>query len=361
MPFSASLYHYLPLFNLFLPLFAFLCLYLSSSTLLPLPLPLCTLTQISPLIKTPLIFRQLSLTARMSHNDAMEETDGAAAPLHLPSVRLEMTDMITKLRHEHEGLSDKVEDNSTRITSLDRKLEKEKLERELEGMKGEFRIIGYRWSLAELGRPGSAARRRFVSNLIRKAFINLGLIDEEIADSTPIDDLRPLGWKDGNPLVIKFGDQTVFHGIKERLPKVKHTTPSTLKIRENRPIILENMHNDLLRFRRSLLNDNNARTIYVEEKNYPPYLSLTKKVITNGAPSRSSIDVEWSDARFLDPILNHDAYAREIRQQAAGRRNGSFGAANLRGYQRGRGTPRGAGRNRGGRPNSCSQRNSQSQ
>ena len=156
--------------------------------------------------------------------------------------------------------SDRLDGHDNKLATLDWKIEKEKFDREYEDMKGEFRIIGYAWKLSDLGRPGTATRRRFLSNLIRKAFVNQELVDQEIADVTPVADLRPIGWIDNNPLAIKFSDIMVAHGIKERLHKIGNAA-SAIKVRAMRPIILDNMYNDLLRIRRSLLDAGGNRTI----------------------------------------------------------------------------------------------------
>ena len=300
----------------------------------------------------------------------MDQSDSATAGTEnqlqngLFGVRQLVNEQVTKLRHEADVLADKVQDNSSRISSLDRKIEQEKLEGEIEEMKGEFRIVGYKWTLPDLGRPGSSARRKFLGNLVRKVFTNQELIDAEVANTTPIVDLRPQGWKDGNPLIIKFGDHMIYHGIKERLPKLARN-PAMIKVRANKPIILENMHNELLKTRRSLLDADPSRTIFIEEKNFPPYLTLVEKKTRNGTLSRTPLSIEWSDERFQDPVMFHYEYAREFRQTAAGRRNDSRGNArgsargNARGSARGRGTPRGGARSRGPAPNTRSHSQSQ--
>ena len=195
----------------------------------------------------------------------------------ISEVRTQFISESATIQDQCRDISTKVDDHENRLEELDRKIEKEKFDRELEGMKGEFRIIGYVWKLADLGRPGTAARRRFLSNLIRVVFINQQLIDPE-QEATPIADLRPIGWFESNPLAIKFGDLMVAHGIKERLHKIG-ANPSSIKVRVMRPIIIDSMYNDLLRIRRSLLDADSNRTIYVEEKSFPPFLSLIEKKV----------------------------------------------------------------------------------
>ena len=282
-----------------------------------------------------------SYAVNEASNDAMElETTNANA-----IISQAITQEINQLRGATDKLSEMIEENTQRIDKVDKKIEKEKLDREIENMRGEFRVSGYEWTLRDLGRPGTAARRRFVSNLVRVAFVNHELLDQDIADNTPIVDLRPVGWKDKNPLIIKFGDIMVAHGIKERLPKIG--AGSTVKIREMRPIILDHMYNDLLRTRRELLNDNPNRTLFIEEKPFPPYLSLMEKTTTDGATTRSPVAFQWSDERFQDPALHHDNYAREIRRKKPSNdkfqmASGSFNRGTPRG--RGRGGSRGRGR-----------------
>ena len=296
--------------------------------------------------------------------EAVDARAAAAAPVNegrlqqaVSDARAEILGDITAFKQD---VADKLITQDEKLETLDRNIEKEKLDREYKGMEGEFRVTGYSWTLSDLGRPGTAARRRFVSNLIRKVFVNQELLDQETATATPIADLRPIGWRDNNPLIVKFLDLMVAHGIKERLPKLPNL-PSTIKVREMRPIILDSMYNDLLRIRRALRDENTQRTIYIEERSFLPYLSLVEKSITDGVVYRTRPEFAWSDPRFEDPIIHHDAYAREFRARPAGLRNQSNNGRG--GTQRGRGS-RGGNRGRGGRgghPSGPTTRSQQSQ
>ena len=209
----------------------------------------------------------------------------------LSEVRQQILDSTNNLVTQCRENANRLHNHQDIIKNLYFKIEKEKFIREYEAMKGEFCIIGYSWKLPDLGRPGTAARRRFLSNLIRIVFVNQELIDQEIADVTPVADLRPIGWLDNNPLIIKFSDLMVANGIKEQLHKIGNS-PSAIKVRVMRPVILDALYNDLLRIRRSLLDVNGNRSIYIEEKNHSPFLYLMEKEIIEGVATRQQIDSE---------------------------------------------------------------------
>ena len=279
--------------------------------------------------------------------EAPDAAATAAAPVNEGRLQRAVSDsradILGDITAFKQSVTEKLLSQDEKIKLLDRNIEKEKFDREYKGMEGEFRVTGYSWTLSDLGRPGTATRRRFVSNLIRKVFVNQELLDQETANATPIADLRPIGWRDNNPLVVKFSDLMVAHGIKERLHKLPNL-PSTIKVREMRPIILDSMYNDLLRIRRELRGENLQRTIYIEEKSFPPYLSLVEKSFIDNVPCRTRLEITWSDPRFEDPIIHHDEYAREFRARSAGQRNQSTSGRG--GTARGRGS---RGGNRGGR------------
>ena len=98
----------------------------------------------------------------------------------------------------------------------------------------------------------------------------------------------------------------VANGIKERIHKINNF-PSAIKVHVMRPIILDAMYNDLLRIRRSLLDVNGNRSIYIEEKNHSPFLYLMEKEIIEGVATRQQIEFEWSDSQFSEPLLRHKA------------------------------------------------------
>ena len=140
--------------------------------------------------------------------EATDAAATAAAPVNEGRLQRAVldsrADILEDITAFKQSVAEKFLSQDEKFKLLDRNIEKEKFDREYKGMEGEFRVTGYSWTLPDLGRPGTATRRRFVSNLIRKVFVNQELLDQETANATPIADLRPIGWRDNNPLVVKF-------------------------------------------------------------------------------------------------------------------------------------------------------------
>jgi hypothetical protein len=120
------------------------------------------------------------------------------------------------------------------------------------------------------GRPGNAARRKFIKNLLRVAFVNTELMTEKEADyQNLISDCKPIVWKDGKPLEVTFSDNVLWHAVKEKLSGRGINHPS-IKIRIMLPKFLNAMYDDCLRYRRVLLDENSEQTLFIDSKPSEP-------------------------------------------------------------------------------------------
>jgi hypothetical protein len=231
-----------------------------------------------------------------------------------------------------------IKSNAVAISSNSRGLKRERLERELEGCKGKFRISGYVWTLAGFGRPGNAARRKFIKNLTRIVFVNTELMTEEEAAKLLIIDCKPIVWKDEKPLEVTFDDRVLWHAVKEKL-SVKGPNHPSIKIRIMLPKILNAMYDDCLRYRRVLLDEDPDQTLFIDSKPSEPYIFLVKK--TEGG--RTRVEVKWLDERLKDPVENHETFTyppgsdRDQTKVKHGGRGGGARGGGARGGRGGRG------------------------
>jgi hypothetical protein len=249
------------------------------------------------------------------------------------------TEILTQLQELKERVDTNaasIKTNASSILSNSRNILREKLERELASCEGKFRISGYVWTLANFGRTGNSVRRKFIKTLVRVAFVNTQLLTEEEAEKLPIDDCRPIVWKDDKPIEITFGDNTIFHYVKDKLSGKALAHP-TIKIRIMLPKIINGMYDDCLRFRRKLLDEGDNRTLYVDYKPFEPYIFLMEKRMDEDRQVRSRVQVEWLDERYKDPVLHHDtfSFAPSTDVRGKGKRGGNRGGG--RGGRGGRG------------------------
>jgi hypothetical protein len=214
------------------------------------------------------------------------------------------------LREEVRSNSEKISTNTSDIQANARNLLQEKLEREVAGLQGKFRISGFRWAVKNFGGSDNSVRRKFIKNLLRVAFINQDLMSEEEAyppGGLVISDCRPLGWKDDCPLEVTFVDRGLWHAIKQKI----QGKALLIKIRIMLPKILNAMYDDCLRYRRVLLDGLNTRTLYVDIKPSTPYITLMEKTKVGGKLDRVRVPVVWLDPQFKDPIKFHETYQHQ--------------------------------------------------
>jgi hypothetical protein len=256
-----------------------------------------------------------------------------------------MADMEAKL----DSLNAKVIQNSSDIAINLRLIRKEKLEREMEGLKGKFVVRGYEWTKGTFTGNENSMRRKFIRQMARKVFVDSGLMTFEEWKGTEFPDCKPVFWdkyasfhdKLTTPLIIQFADRSLWHGIKGSLSGKRDLA---FPIREALPRILDKAYDDALKYRRVLLNAKDTKTLYIDLKPSAPYIQLMEKTLIVGPSGdnrtvRTAIPIKWSDPRFGDPVAHHDEF-RSLPNE---------GSSNLRGGHRGRG--RGGRGGAGGRAN----------
>jgi hypothetical protein len=169
-----------------------------------------------------------------------------------------------------------VDANVGGIASNKRAIQRHKLEAEIKGMEGKFRILGYKWKVTNFKSrdpvnpmtpggtevPPTTARRKFIKMLVRVAFVNQGLIAESQNTDSLITDCYPAmgAWYDDRALEVVFGDNVLWHVVKEKLLG----RPLNIKIRISLPHILHCLYDDILRHRRTLLDADGTRTLYID-------------------------------------------------------------------------------------------------
>jgi hypothetical protein len=240
-----------------------------------------------------------------------------------------------------DSLNGKVTKNSTDIAANLRLIQKEKLEREIEALKGKFIIRGYEWQKATFTGRENSTRRKFIRLMARNVFVESQLMTFEEWKETEFPDCKPVFWdnkagfsdKLTTPLLIQFGDLSLWHGIKAALNGKRDLV---YQIREALPRILDKMYDDALRHRRTLLSapSGGTRKLFIDIKPSEPYVQLVEKVMVDGVTSRKVVEVRWNDDRFRDPVANHDDFRSLPRPDAGGPNRGGY-----RGRGRGMSTP----------------------
>jgi hypothetical protein len=175
-----------------------------------------------------------------------------------------------------DDLNGKINRNSTDIAVNLRLIQKEKLEREWEGLKGTFVVRGYKWEKATFAGKENSTRRKFIRLMARKVFVDSQLMSFEDWKETMFPDCKPVFWdsragfhdKLVTPLYIQFGDRGLWHSIKGAL-NGKRDLP--YQIREALPRILHKRYDDALRHRRTLLSAAvSPRTLFIDVKPTEP-------------------------------------------------------------------------------------------
>jgi hypothetical protein len=112
--------------------------------------------------------------------------------------------------------------------------------------------------------------------MARIVFVNHDLMKEEQLTPSLITDCIPAfaAYRNNGLLEITFGDNVIYNEIKEKLM----LGPLNIKVRIALPKILHHMYDDCLRYRRELLRaPEEKRSIFVDFKTSPPYVSLVEK------------------------------------------------------------------------------------
>lgn len=217
-----------------------------------------------------------------SQNDSLD-----AMPL--PTSTATSTTTINEMQLEIADLRRRVDANATGIARNQRAIQKQKLDGEVAGMVGKFRILGYIWKLSDfkarapantaasgaIAPPPTTARRKFIKMLMRVAFVNQGLIDNSQNVDTLVSDCYPAmgAWYDDGALEVVFSDMVLWHAVKEKLSG----RALLIKVRVALPRILHCMYDDALRYRRTLLDVVPTRTLYIDVRRQDPYVTLVEK------------------------------------------------------------------------------------
>jgi hypothetical protein len=203
-----------------------------------------------------------------------------------------------------------VESNTGDIASNKRMIKKTRLEGEIANMIGKFRILGYKWKVTDFKvrtptnpsapssegvLPPTTVRRKFIKMMMRVVFDNQGLIAEDQNVDILVDDCYPAmgAWFDDGPLEVVWSDTVLWHAVKEKLVG----RPLNIKIRVLLPRILHCIYDDVLRYRRTLLDANGTQTLYIDIKRQEPYIILMEKKMVDGVKRRVTVQVKWLDPR----------------------------------------------------------------
>jgi hypothetical protein len=242
------------------------------------------------------------------------ENATAPSPLATSTPTNDLQSQITDLRR-------RVDTNVANIARNRCAMQKQKLEGELAGMVGKFRILGYGWKVSDFKARSQAnsaaeavvntpttARRKFIKMLIRVAFVNQGLIADSQNTDLLVSDCYPAmgAWYDDGALEVVFSDLILWHSVKEQLAGC----PLAVKVRVALPRILHCMYDDALRYRRVLLDapTNPNRTLYIDVRRQEPYITLVEKKKEDGRVKREVVEIIWLDDRFRNPVANHDMF-----------------------------------------------------
>jgi hypothetical protein len=118
--------------------------------------------------------------------------------------------------------TNKVTHNSTDIAANLRLIKKEKLEREMENLKGKFVVRGYEWTKATFAGRENSSRIKYVRQLAKVVFMDSGLMSHKDWKEVNFSDCKPVFWdqyatfdeKLSTPLCIQFSHMALWHGIK---------------------------------------------------------------------------------------------------------------------------------------------------
>jgi hypothetical protein len=290
--------------------------------------------------------RSKRVATRNDDEELDQDETPTAASASSPGGAASNATRLTTLEKAVDLLTNKVTHNSTNIAANLRLIKKEKLEREMENLKGKFVVRGYEWTKATFAGRENSSRRKYIRLLAKVVSVDSGLMSHEDWKEVDFPDCKPVFWdqyatfdeKLSTPLCIQFSHMALWHGIKGALSGKRDLIHP---IREALPRILDKMYDDALKHRRTLLDaaGGAGHTLYVDIKPSEPYIQLMEKTFVSGQQVRSVVNVEWSDARFKDPVANHDDYRAVPRTDGPG----AWGRAPRRGPRAPR-TDRGAGR-----------------
>jgi hypothetical protein len=134
------------------------------------------------------------------------------------------------LQSQISDLHRRIDTNVANIARNRRAMQKQKLDGEVAGMVGKFRILGYAWKVTDfkarsqansaaeaVAKTPTTAKRKFIKMLMRVAFVNQGLIaDSQNTDSLVSDCYPAMGaWYDDGALEVVFSNPVLWHAVKE--------------------------------------------------------------------------------------------------------------------------------------------------
>ena len=178
-----------------------------------------------------------------------------------------------------------------------------------------IRIIGLNYNIKESQSLDADAKRKWFCDILKRALVDTCVVKEEdVLDKAPdgkllmrgiVSDIHPLAQRNGATIVIAFNEAWFANQIKETVRKSQG-----LKLKKGReeiricahlPPILEALHNEALRARRTMLETartaGSPRKIHCNVKTDSPWIQLIEVVGGEKRPLPFLVE----DGRLADP------------------------------------------------------------
>jgi hypothetical protein len=115
-------------------------------------------------------------------------------------------------------------DHETRIVSNEEKVDELSLQQNEDGITAlleinnrKVRVYKLQWSMRDFKMKDCQKKKEFILMVLRQAFVNPDLIREEDASPDSVTSIKPLQWKDNQPLDVEFVSVDIIQHILDVL------------------------------------------------------------------------------------------------------------------------------------------------